>query len=113
MTCSRTVTAVTGPSQIPVSITSTAQGYVYIGCCDGYIPITPTQYVAWVPIDEDVKAALLDPWDGESFIGPADVARVVITSGGGGGGGGTATPGETFTAPSGFTDDGGGGINDQ
>lgn len=100
-------------AQSPVPVTWTSQEYAYVHCCDDYIPIVPTQIVTWIPIDEDVKAALLDPWDGESFTGPTDVFRVTISTPGGGGGT-SFSGGDRIDPPlPGPIDDGNGGIVEQ
>jgi len=102
-------TAITGPSQIPVAITSSAQGYGYVECCNVLTPATPVQIVTWIPIDEELKAAALNPWDGASFIGPADVFGVIVQAGGGGGGGGSFSGGSQLDPPiQGSITDGGG-----
>ncbi len=110
MTCSRIVTAITATAQSPVAVTWTPQEPVAVECCHGYIPVTPTQYVSWIPLDEEIKAALLDPWDGESFVGPADVFRVVVPPPSGGGGT-SFSGGDRIDPPiPGAIDDGNGGI---
>lgn len=76
MTCPRVPVAETGDAQIPVAIE----------CCDPDLSDPPVQtLVSWLPIDEMLKAAMLNPWDGINFIGPESVTKTTIVSSGGGG----------------------------